>query len=543
MKSVATKTGSWLLVFFGAFLIYDSLFVVLLSKLFGSRYYIGLDAKELVIGLAAVAAGFLWLKQAEILRGRTRDVAIATLTIGVLAPMLLEVNLRAPLWFTSRDEVTVMSGSSYGQTRLVRSRLIQYQDDDEPQLSTVAAAAVETAPQPAPLLGGDEAAAEAIRRELERRRQAPNPEAAELSGQNGDTESPPEIPGVTFLPAPAVIEIEASENSTEAQAELAAQSRYEEAQRQQLLEVLRAAKAATEVEETNTANPAPARESDLPRLQSSGPLGELTGEIEISDACGNGNDVAPASTALVERATGSTRAPSNSYSPDAESLLRRAIDIDPTNTIAYSRLGLYYVDQREEPGLAIPVYQQALALMPDCYSLYFSLGNAFSKAKDYSQAKEALSTAISNSSPVPASYHYNLANAYLNSGDSAGSIVHYLAALDADPTHRFAKNNLTHAYLAERKISKLLALHDGEHDALRRIGVTINRERDHETALIFFDASLAARKEAETYVQIGIANGMLKNWAAAEDAANSALAMEPGNAAARKVLQLIDANR
>ena len=109
---------------------------------------------------------------------------------------------------------------------------------------------------------------------------------------------------------------------------------------------------------------------------------------------------------------------------------------------------------------------------------------------------------------------------------------------DANPSHGNAHINLTRAYVEERRFSELFKMHADDADALRRIGVTLNRGNEHEIAIRFFQRSLAVEHDVETYVQLGIAYGNMGRMVEARNAARRALLMEPGHEGALVVLRL-----
>ncbi len=445
MKQKTWMTVAALLTLFGAVLFYDAVMVFLFNQLADANHHIGFDAKELAIALGAIVAGIAVLGR---LLGGHRDqwkIPGAVLSLGLIVPAVFGFEIRSPLWFTERDEVTSLSGRYEGEERLVRTRYIRYLDDaDAADLATT----LEPAPSPMEV-------------------------------------TPPPVSEVV-LPA-------------------------------------------EESRATEPPNPEPMRPEEL---------AESSDDYVVDEACGNANDVAPESMTLVEQATGSVNAMSRYYSEDAESLLQRAIDIDPENVLAYNRLGLLYLKEREQPAVAIDLLTRAVTALPDCSSLYFDLGNAYSATKDYARAQVELTKAVRLMQSPPASYYYNLANAYLNAGDSRDSIDYYLQALKANPSHSGARINLTWAYLNERLDQELLELHQGDADALRRIGVTLNRQKDHQAAIQFFNRSLAVEEDVETYVHLGIAFGTMGRMQEARSAPEKALKIDPNHEMALTVRRL-----
>ena len=269
------------------------------------------------------------------------------------------------------------------------------------------------------------------------------------------------------------------------------------------------------------------------------PLGELvTGEYDVGPGCGDAKTISVESMALLEQATGTNEAAQ--YAANAEELLEQAIDADPRNVLAYDRLGLVHLMSRNDPQAAIDVYEESLLQFPNCGYVYFQLGGAYSANKEYAATKQAIARAIQLTPDPPASYYYNLGNAYLNGGDANGSVRRYLRALELDPNHSKARNNLTRARIELHDVEALLAMYPSDADSLRRIGVTMARQGQEASAIRFFEASLALEEDADTYYNAALNHGRLGQETEARAAASRALELVPGHSGALDILRVLN---
>jgi Tfp pilus assembly protein PilF len=73
-------------------------------------------------------------------------------------------------------------------------------------------------------------------------------------------------------------------------------------------------------------------------------------------------------------------------SAQAESLLEKAIRLDPKFGAGYLQLGILYSD-RGESDKAIAAYEKAIAANPDLEEAHYRLGQAYSRAGEKSKAQ------------------------------------------------------------------------------------------------------------------------------------------------------------
>jgi len=78
---------------------------------------------------------------------------------------------------------------------------------------------------------------------------------------------------------------------------------------------------------------------------------------------------------------------SPAYLDQVESLLKRALELDPSSSEAHLQLGNLY-SQRHQYAEAVPEYQQALKLSPNAPDAHFRLGQAYSRVGNKSLAEK-----------------------------------------------------------------------------------------------------------------------------------------------------------
>jgi Tfp pilus assembly protein PilF len=115
----------------GAVLIYDSLLLYVLKVTQGSQGYFGVDFKELLIGVLLVAVGCYWLSRLLLNSDQRSTFQVGLVFLGLAAPMLAGMEIHKPLWFTSHEEVEVISGSNRGDKLTVRNRYVKKLDEAE----------------------------------------------------------------------------------------------------------------------------------------------------------------------------------------------------------------------------------------------------------------------------------------------------------------------------------------------------------------------------------------------------------------------------
>jgi len=285
----------------------------------------------------------------------------------------------------------------------------------------------------------------------------------------------------------------------------------------------------------------PAEQSEIANKQQAAPpdgLPGLIGERELV-GCGDGREIDPESDALTDKA--SALLGRSMASQEAVTLLKQAIEIDPRNVIAINRLTIVYLHDQQRSDLAIKMLEAAILELPECGDLRAELGASYTANKEYENAKENIQKAIAMTPTPIGSYHYNLANAYLSSGDPGGAIPIYRRALEIDPSHKKAKNNLAIALYRTGNADALLSIYAQDADALRRLGVQFARDDNPRQAIVFHKKSLALEDTADTHYNLGLSYALTGDFKRARIHADKALALNPNDPATLKMIELLDA--
>jgi serine/threonine protein kinase len=127
----------------------------------------------------------------------------------------------------------------------------------------------------------------------------------------------------------------------------------------------------------------------------------------------------------------------------AESLLKKAIELDPANAEAFYNLGKLYTSKKEY-AKAIQSYDKATELAPSSPDAFFNLGFLYYGKKDYPKA-EALFLKVTELQPAYLDEAYfNLAVVQNLQGKKEESIGNLERALEVNPKNDKAKKYLLH---------------------------------------------------------------------------------------------------
>ncbi len=161
-------------------------------------------------------------------------------------------------------------------------------------------------------------------------------------------------------------------------------------------------------------------------------------EQALANAPGDKSKIAtPYAQALVGSATSIL----STNPKQAESLLRKAIELDPTNAEAFYNLGKLYTSKKEY-AKAIQAYDKAIDLNPSSPDAFFNLGFLYYGKKDYSKA-EVLFLKVTELQPAYLDEAYfNLAVVQNLQGKKKESIGNLERALEVNPSNDRAKKYL-----------------------------------------------------------------------------------------------------
>ena len=125
----------------------------------------------------------------------------------------------------------------------------------------------------------------------------------------------------------------------------------------------------------------------------------------------------------------------------AESLLQRAIELDPENAQAFFYLGRLYSSKREY-AKAIQAYEKAVGLDPHFTDGFFNLGLVYYATKDYVKAEQMFARAVELRPSYLDETYFNLAVVQNLQGNNLESIRNLEKALEVNPANKRAKRFL-----------------------------------------------------------------------------------------------------
>jgi predicted O-linked N-acetylglucosamine transferase (SPINDLY family) len=151
----------------------------------------------------------------------------------------------------------------------------------------------------------------------------------------------------------------------------------------------------------------------------------------------------------------------------------QSLKVNNANVEAYNNLGRIYLDYFGDINLAIHNFSSAIKIAPQADYLHRNLGRAYKIAGVFDKAKISLNTSIV--------LNPKYSEAYWDLGDVHAQLHEY----------RDAKENLFQALELDQKFNK----NNNNYKILRAIGSYYMRVRDYNNAVVFFEKSLAIKKD------------------------------------------------
>ena len=151
----------------------------------------------------------------------------------------------------------------------------------------------------------------------------------------------------------------------------------------------------------------------------------------------------------------------------------QSLKVNNVNVEAYNNLGRIYLDYFGDINLAIHNFSSAIKIVPQADYLHRNLGRAYKIAGVFDKAKISLNTSIV--------LNPKYSEAYWDLGDVHAQLHEY----------RDAKENLFQALKLDQKFNK----NKNNYKILRAIGSYYMRVRDYNNAVVFFEKSLAIKKD------------------------------------------------
>jgi serine/threonine protein kinase len=125
----------------------------------------------------------------------------------------------------------------------------------------------------------------------------------------------------------------------------------------------------------------------------------------------------------------------------AETLLTKAVDLDPENVEAHFYLGKLYTSKKEYPK-AIGAYDKAIGLDPHFTDGFFNLGFLYYATKDYVKAEQMFARVVELHPSYLDEAYFNLAVVQNLQGNKVESIRNLEKALEVNPANKRAKKYL-----------------------------------------------------------------------------------------------------
>lgn len=150
-----------------------------------------------------------------------------------------------------------------------------------------------------------------------------------------------------------------------------------------------------------------------------------------------------------------------------------SLEVNNANVEAYNNLGKIYLDYLGDINSAVHNFSSAIKIAPRIDYLHRNLGRAYKIAGAFDKAKISLNTSIL--------LNPKYSEAYWDLGDVHAQLHEY----------RDAKENLFQALELDQKFNK----NNNNYKILRAIGSYYRRVRDYNNAVVFFEKSLAIKKD------------------------------------------------
>jgi serine/threonine protein kinase len=161
-------------------------------------------------------------------------------------------------------------------------------------------------------------------------------------------------------------------------------------------------------------------------------------EKALADEPGDKSKIAPL---YAQALVGGSSSILDTNPEQAESLLKKAIELDPTNAEAFFNLGKLYTSKKKY-ARAIHAYDKATDLDPSSPDAFFNLGFIYYGKKDYAKA-EAMFLKVTELQPAYLDEAYvNLAVVQNLQGKKEKSIGNLERALEVNPANKRAKKYL-----------------------------------------------------------------------------------------------------
>lgn len=187
------------------------------------------------------------------------------------------------------------------------------------------------------------------------------------------------------------------------------------------------------------------------------------------------------------------------YWQDTLTIFTRTMQVTERNFVAASGIGGYY-NRHEQPALAAPFLEKAVAWFPDHPTAHSSLGVSYQQLGRLNEAIEQGIIAI-RVAPDDAGAHNNLGNALAAAGRKVEAISQYRKAIQLDPRLPGPHHNLPMLLAEQGNDDEAIAhwrqaiqLDPNYVNALNSLALALQRRGDSEGAIEYFRRALVTGK-------------------------------------------------
>lgn len=192
---------------------------------------------------------------------------------------------------------------------------------------------------------------------------------------------------------------------------------------------------------------------------------------------------------------------------------KRALEIEPGNSMASSNLGVAY-EKKDMLDEAIAQYKHTIKVDPNYDLPHCNLGNVYNAKEMYEESILAYKKALSINPNNPIAYN-NLGKVYAKIGRKDDAITVYKKALDLNPRYLEAQSNLAAVYMykgsaddAITDYQKALTLNPNDAKVHCNLAAAYNKKRMFDEAISECNKAIALDpRYAKAYFNLGSAYG------------------------------------
>jgi tetratricopeptide (TPR) repeat protein len=218
--------------------------------------------------------------------------------------------------------------------------------------------------------------------------------------------------------------------------------------------------------------------------------------------------------------------------PESESLLRRAVELDPQSWQAWGNLGAV-LQARKRPGEALACYEQSLARHASA-EILSNAGVVLSELGRWEEARARLSAALALRDDLPEA-HFNFGHILHEMGQIDAAMSAYHKAIALRPTYAEALSNLGSLYNAVGKpdvaielYHRAIAAKPDAPEPYSNLGNAMQAKNILEETIPLYHKALALRPDyAEAHSNLGVTYTLMGRYEEAAAHYERAIASRP----------------